>query len=127
MRSTQNTIIDFYEGAYSPTIRIDVQTIEWLKLLKYWILQLKSNALQTLDLITLGDVDKDEIAEQNLILGSKSTAAHVSLKHSENLAFIWTISAEMIDIIDDFTVCNKAGHHYLNEDDKIIIELAYKE
>jgi hypothetical protein len=32
MRNTNTTVVDFYQGAYGPTLRIDVKDIAWLKL-----------------------------------------------------------------------------------------------
>ena len=56
MRDTKTTIIDFYQGAYGPAIRIDVQNIEWLKLFKKSLTQLASKNIYELDFLSLSDV-----------------------------------------------------------------------
>lgn len=130
MRQSKNTIIDFYQGAYGPTIRIDVQDIGWLKLFRESLVQLSSKKTE-LDLLSLNNVEKDEISGFKIALGFSTKLSTVSNMQSEKYpAFLWTVSAEnvkrTIGAIDWFLESNKAGHYYLYEDD-VDIELAFKE
>ncbi|MEL7570775.1 MAG: hypothetical protein AAGU14_09485 [Eubacteriaceae bacterium] len=131
MRDTKTTIIDFYQGAYGPAIRIDVQNIEWLKLFKKSLTQLISNNISELDLLSLSDVEKDEIRGFNIKICSSTDLVILSNEQSEIYhSFLWTINEEYmkrtIGAIDWFLKSNKAGHYYLYEGE-IDIELAYKE
>ena len=131
MRETKTTIIDFYQGSYGPTIRIDVQDIEWLKLLKKSFAQLTSKNISELDLLSLNGVEKDEINGFKIAIGSSTNLSMFSNEQFERYpSFLWTINVECIKrtigAIDWFLENNKAGHYYLYEDE-IDIELAYKE
>lgn len=132
MRSTKTTIVDFYQGAYGPTIRIDIQNAEWLKLFKESIIQLKNKAISELDLLGLHGVDKGDISELKLLVGLNPSLVLISPTQTGNHAsFRWTINAETIknimSAIDSFIRSNKSGHFYLYEEDEFLIELAYKE
>lgn len=131
MRETTTTIIDFYQGAYGPTIRIDVLDIEWLKSLKKMLDQLMNKNISELDVLSLNNVEIDNISGLKIVLGSSVDLSVVSKMQSGKCPlFIWAVDTEYIDGIIGSIECyledNRPGHHYLYED-KIIIELAYRE
>ena len=131
MRETKTTIIDFYQGAYGPTIRIDVQDVEWLRMFKKALSQLTSKSTSELDLLSLNGVEKDEINGFKIAMGSSTDLYMFSNEQSERYSsFLWTINTEYLrrifGAIDCFLESDKAGHYYLYEDE-IDVELAYKE
>lgn len=131
MRETTHTIVAFFQGAYGPTIRIDVQDIEWLKLLKNALTQLISKNISVLELLNLNSVEKDSISGFKIVLGkSADLSAVLNMQSKEFPLFIWTVDSEYIDwvigAIEYYLEHNMPGHHYLYED-TTIIELAFKE
>lgn len=132
MRSTNTTIVDFYQGAYGPTIRIDIQNFEWLKLFKESVIQLRNSSISELDLLRLHDVEKEDISELKLLMGLNTSLVLISPTQTGNhTSFRWTINAEaiknMVSAIDSLIKSNKSGHFYLYDEDDFLIELAYKE
>jgi len=131
MRNSSNTIIDFYEGAYGSTVRIDIQTVKWLGLFLDSILLLKNGFIHELDLLSLSDTEKDEIGGLKLILGTQTKMSRISSNQLEFNSFIWIVDTEtierIIDATNNFIVRGESGHYYLYEDNGIILEFAYKE
>ena len=132
MRNAEITIVDFYQSAYGPAIRIDVQHIEWLKIFKKSLSQLINRKIYELDLLSLSNVMKAEINGFKISLDDSADLSIISNLQTEKYpAFLWTINAEdikrIIGAIDWFLERDTAGHSYLYEGEDIHIELAYKE
>lgn len=132
MRNTTTTIMDFYPGAYGPTIRIDVQDYKWLRLFRNAFVRLKNKEISELDLLDLGGVEKAEISGFKLIRNSYSSLSCVSsAKPGSYAAFVWNVNESdiirIIAIIEAFISKNEAGHFYLYEEDEMLIEFAYME
>ena len=131
MRLTTCTLLDFYEGKYGPTIRIDVRKTEWLELLKSMVLQMEEGALPELDLAGLGDTEKGEIGGLTLISGDTSALVRIPFQGAEYDEFIWAVDAEarkeILSAVDSLIAWGKEARHYLYEGEGVVIELAYKE
>ncbi len=132
MRNSNTTIIDFYDGAYGPTIRVDVQAPAWLTLLKNLLIQIKNKKIAELDLLSLEGVEPYSISGLKLNLGLTSSLSLLSPVKSEKYAsFQWTVGDEdiefMISAINRLIHNNEPGHYYFNEQGDFLVELAYKE
>jgi len=127
------TVIDFYEGAYGPTIRIDIQQREWLDVFEDSIIKLESEEIPEFDVLSLSGVRKNEIGGLKLKLGSSAEIIEASSLNTQEKypGFDWIVDAEtigfLIDAIDSLRSIDRAGHYYFHEDDEILIELSYKE
>ena len=131
MRNTNTTIVDFYQGAYGPTIRIDIQDPNWFRFFKDSISLLERKIINDLDLLKLEGVEQDEISGLKLEWGSKSSLSMIApVQSGDYPSFLWIVNADdlknIVNAIDRFMRSDKPGHYYLYDDD-FLIELAYKE
>jgi hypothetical protein len=137
MVSQKEILLDYYEGAYGPTIRIDAQSMEDLLGIKNIFLQLAGSSSQAIDLAEKEGVkttglnqfilrwvpDKPEVKKKLVLLSNTNT----------DIAFEWAMSAKnwkrIAGLIDGLIESNAPGHQYLTEEgvDDAVVELAFKE
>ena len=128
------TVISYYQGAYGPTIRIDVKTKEWLEYFKGCVFSIIEGAEESIKLECLDDVEPIDAISLSLV------KVHIK-KHPKVLmadtngkihCFTWFLDKDalidLVGLIDGLLDCDQPGHQYLtNDDDIVLIILAYKE
>ena len=130
-------LLDYYEGAYGPTIRIDVQSHMALTIIKDLFLQLAESKKTMIDLVQIDSVkaiglnalllkgvpDNQE-PDKKLVLSSHTVTGNF---------FEWTMSLRnwkrAAGLIDGLLEYNRPGHQYLTEEaiDDALVELAFLE
>jgi hypothetical protein len=138
-RENKNIILlDYYEGAYGPTIRIDVQSIDTLNKVKDLFLNLsKLTVHTTIDFIELPSVKAYSI---NQLLMKRTPDNQEPKKKLElvpdrsgDIVFCWAVSSDgwqlCADLVDGMLDANCPGHQYLTQEgvDDAIVELAFME
>ena len=134
MRNTVKTIIDYYVGAYGPTLRIDVQMFDWLLFFRNYIIQLIEDKINYIDFINFQNIDVTNIYSFTLYKTHKSIypSIYKSNDKKNNLIFKWYLTSDQLfhitGLIDKLLEDENSGHQYLtNEEEGLLIELAYKE
>jgi hypothetical protein len=130
-------VVDYYQGAYGPTIRIDIQTRENLVKLKDIFLQLAKSKKETTDLVTLKSVNATGLKQLILKVISSNQEREKKLKLEEgstgNVAFSWSMSSagwqRCAGLMDGLLEPDRPGHQYLTEEDidDALVEVAFKE
>jgi len=137
MDNINNILLDYYDGAYGPTIRIDTQSIEALYLLKQLFMEL-SNSLGGAKKIT--DIDKVKVSGLTQLIFKNvlpKTLSKKRLLRKDNNAtctvFVlempsdeWVNAARLIDGMIEY---GQPGHQYLSHEgiDDAILELTFME
>src|SRR6266571_130544 len=114
----------YYEGAYGPTIRIDIQTLDELKKIKSLFLDLAESKRLTVDLLDVPGVSATGV--DHFTLGKIATTEEVekSLERKESqvigVGFIWSLSANgwrrCAGLIDGLIEYNHPSHQYLTQE-----------
>lgn len=137
MENKNSILLDYYDGAYGPTIRIDVQSIETLVRIKNLFLQLAESRGYPVNLAEINNVKAirlnqlilswvpdDQHAKKKLTLASNSMTGAV---------FEWTMSSDSwkraAGLVDGLLERGSSGHQYLTQEgvDDAIVELAFME
>ena len=131
MKETSKTQISYYEGAYGPTIRIDVLTKTWLEFLKQCIYQLICEELNGLEIVSMGNIEIND-GLKSLVLKKVHNEQRFKVKESNENCFIWLQDTDelitLVGLINGLLDSDQAGHQYLtNEGSCVLIVLAYKE
>jgi hypothetical protein len=129
-------IVDYYRGAYGPTIRIDTQTIQQLLKVKDAFLKLVEERCTEVNFHQLESIYMIGIRELVLQVTSKEQAQGLKLvrAEAEGTKFVWSRSKEgwrrsCVDLIDGLLEANRPGHQYLTNEgvDDALVELAFLE
>jgi hypothetical protein len=130
-------LLDYYEGAYGPTIRIDVKSKDTLKKLKNLFLELAGPEEKTINMAEMNGVSTLEL--KKLILRRTSDSKELGKKlmplscSSSEHAFEWVMTArewgKAATLVDGLLDYNMPGHQYLTHEgvDDILVELAFME
>ena len=128
------TVIDYYQGAYGPTLRIDVQILDWLLFFRDSIIQLMGDKISYIDFLNFQNIEITNIYSFKLYKINKSIYPSIVKSHDKNnnLIFTWYLTLDQLyhitGLIDRLLENENPGHQYLtNEEEGILIELAYKE
>ena len=132
-----STLIDYYQGAYGPTIRIDIRSLETLvkfrdifellakgKMSEVRLEDIKMVKLQGIRSLVLKRLPEDESDKKSLRL--------LSL-HPEGAVFCWSMNAtrwlECGELLDALVEENQPGHQYLTSEgiDDALVEVAFME
>ena len=139
MRDSSATIIDYYDGAYGPTLRIDVQSYDWLVLLHNYTTQLMEGEIENIDFLNLDKVEAIDISSFKLYKSRKKYVycpVRKTYDADKKLVFTWLYSADqlyhILGLIERLIEVDRPGHQYLTDGSgkeikEIIVELAYKE
>lgn len=128
-------LVDYYQGAYGPTIRIDIQEPERLRQFRGVITGLASEELRECRLHCIDGVVLTGI--DDLILRKESGSKRLYREKNnpgngpEQPVFIWELGSadwwHCEGLIDGLMEELTPGHQYLAEYDGMIIELCYME
>ncbi|MDF0643090.1 MAG: hypothetical protein P0111_03595 [Nitrospira sp.] len=131
---TIKILVDYYDGAYGPTIRIDTKSMEELVKVKELLSRLtltdKEIDISTSDLFTLKGVE-------SLILKRVPPASNrekaLERYNPDSLAFEWALASEgwerCVGLVEGLINHNSPAHQYLTREgfDDALIELAFQE
>lgn len=135
--SGTSILIDYYHGAYGPTIRIDVRSLENLLKIKHTFLMLAQAKMSEVNFHQVGAVEMTGMESLNLKLISGKTLREKTLVLVNTTVygpvFEWSrCSAGWIKcsgLIDGLINLNSPGHQYLTDEavDDALIEVAFQE
>jgi hypothetical protein len=116
-------LIDFYPGAYGPTIVIDVQSERALAILRGTFLDLANRRAQKVDLSRLETVFRSatiDTVELSVVSETEDLEGAVTLTSgAAPHCFSWTRSPagwlQVVDLIDGLAAHLRPGHQYLIE------------
>ncbi len=130
-------LISYYEGAYGPTIRIDIQSNQSLsRLMKIFLdlsrLRMQEFAISTMASANLTNFDSFILctARNNKLASNR---VHLIQKSSHNLTVYWYNTTDgwrdCADLLDGLIINQEPGHQYLTDEDtdNILIEVAFRE
>ena len=132
-------VLDWYEGSYGPTIRIDTITPEDLLRLRQIFRDLSVSTMHIINLVLIDGITTVALDELVLANVRSQHANAKSLKRKKNKfgknCFEWSLVPDgwrsCLERVDVLLERNSAGHQYLNEEqegkDDAIVELSYKE
>ena len=140
--SLQNSIkvvIDYYEGAYGPTLRIDVQAADRLVLLRGLLLSLAESAEREIRLNEIPWVSSRPKVKIAVLMmtgnnGTEKPNLKVRAEGSDGVSISWSGSpaywkrcAGLVDGLLKYAP--RPGHQYLTNEttDGILVELAFME
>lgn len=137
LNHTNLILIDYYLGAYAPTIRIDVHSPAALSQLKRLFLSLAEGSEKEVDLAQHEMITASGL--HSLILrvipDSRTIKKNLVLMKNElqRIDFSWVGNSEQWQrcaaLVEALIESNKAGHQYLTTEgiDDALVELAYME
>jgi len=135
--SNQFIKIDFYAGAYGPTLRIDIPSHELLESLKGVFHSLAQQKLSLMNLAKADFVRAGNVAKLDLMLNEQAKkhgrfkTLHLEQNTPNAVQFVWKQPAAgwlyCYDLLDGFG--GQPGHQYLTaeEIDDALVEAAYLE
>jgi hypothetical protein len=129
--------LDFYKGAYGPTLRIDVQTLDALigfRKLLFWVGESEGHTINLVEQDNIETTGLDKLILRCAFDGEKSHKKLTLTSSAEpGIAFEWTRSSEgwkeLCCLFDPLIEHDRPGHQYLTQegDDDALVELAFKE
>jgi len=130
-------LIDAYLGAYGPTIRIAVQSLQRLSEVKEWFLQLAQGARQEIDLVQFDMVRPTGLRSLTLKLIPDSERIKKKMvavnKERDEARFLWSGHSDdwltCAGLVEGLVEGSGSGHQYMTTEgvDDALIELSYAE
>jgi hypothetical protein len=126
-------LLDFYESAYGPTLRIDIPTRALLEALKGIFLGLAQREKARVELTRIDFVRSESVNGLELVLleGPKEPGRMKALHLSPDNQFVWKLYPDgwqsCLDLLEGFG--EHAGHQYLTsgQTDDALVEAAFME
>lgn len=129
-------VLDYYEGAYGPTIRIDVQSVDALTKIRDFIHQLAESTISSIDLTEEEGVKATGFSRIILAVSDdhKTEEKLLLLKNgSEGIIINWAMFpaswGRVHGLVNGLFECGYSAHQYLTKEgvDDAIVELAFME
>ena len=137
MKNEKTIIVDYYDGAYGPTLRIDVPSREMLDWLKSLFADLAGGAHGQADLIHPDRVRATSAIARILLLRDASVRPGQRTLHltgtPEKIEIRWAgppaYWSRCSALVDGIVAAGRAGHQYLTEEavDDALVELSFME
>ena len=127
-------LIDYYEGAYGPTIHIEARTIGQVTYMRDLLLEIAHGSLAQIELLDLSSIKPDQI--ESIILkacGSGKGKSFVRTYSSERqLRFEWCETPEgwryCAGLLDGIVAFGRPSHQYLTDPSAdALIEFSFRE
>lgn len=128
--------VDYYQGAYGPTIRIDTHTIDELLKIKSLFLNLAESKLASVNFIDSVDACTEGLDELVLERAETTDKPDKHLRKEDqmgHLRFVWSLPSSgwtrCAGLIDGVIGYNLPSHQYLSREgvDDALIEIAFQE
>jgi hypothetical protein len=130
-------VVDYYAGAYGPTIRVAINSLEHLKSIRDLFASLAAGQLKSVklsDVIAakvsgMKSLHLERIFEERVLSKSLAVVGH----QAEGPEFVWSQSAlgwiECAELINSIVKNNRPGHQYLTIEsvDDALVEISYRE
>ncbi|MBL8896515.1 MAG: hypothetical protein JNM84_02755 [Planctomycetes bacterium] len=119
--------LDYYEGAYGPTIRFAFRSLEELKALREMMRRLAAGEAREVALHELGCLSVSHL--EALTLAVVDVEARVSLRRWQGESYLWVNTREGWEIccglVDGLIQANEPGHQYLTDEgvDDALVEV----
>lgn len=131
IQNKKNIAVDYYEGSYGPTIRIDTFSIQQLIDLRGIISKLKDGIIDEFNIRNINGISITGMKDLILKRKIKKRFFHKKIKQTKDgLIFIWELTSEQWwhceGLIDGLIDANNPGHQYLLEDE-VVIEFCFME
>ena len=130
-------LLAYYQGAYGPTVRIDIQTMEDLIKVRNIFSRLSQKIDDKINLAACENIKSIGVDKFVMVIVPKGPLAkkklHLVNKKEKASEFLWQLSSEDCETIDGLieglVEDNTPGHQYLSEEgiDDALVELAYME
>lgn len=130
-------LLDYYDGAYGPTLRIDVQSTPSLLRIKDVFIQLAGSKELTINFTEIPFVKViglDQLILKRVVSDKDQEKKLKFVKNNPGeIVFCWVMAASgwelCVDLIHGILDSNHPGHQYLTEEgiDDALVELAFME
>jgi hypothetical protein len=131
--SQKGLLVDYYMGAYGPTLRFDATTPEDLALIRETIGALLTGRSKEIDISSDPRFSLSRFAFLKLRIGKSGDEKHLrKLESAQGKGFVWELDSDgwrdCLDLIEGLFE-GGPGHQYLTREgvDDALVELAYKE
>ena len=135
--NSNEVLIDFYDGAYGPTIRIAAKSAEYLSAIRNVFVKLAESKNYTFDLAELKNAKTIRLNQLilNCIPENQETKKKLFLisNNKTGADFKWAMASQswekVVDLIDGLLNRGSSGHQYLTREgvDDALIELSFME
>ncbi|MBN1917559.1 MAG: hypothetical protein JW889_06585 [Verrucomicrobia bacterium] len=130
-----STILDFYDGAYGPTVRIDIISHALLSQLKDVLQDLASGLAQEFEFHGLEGIASSSIKElvAEVVPSEPRVKLKVLSRKHEDPVFRWSNTREgwqtCADLVEKLAEDNRPGHQYLTNEhtDDALVEVCFLE
>jgi hypothetical protein len=137
MAQKTNILLDYYEGAYGPTIRIDTQSIETVTQIRDIFLELSAAKVSEVKFHEIDSIKTTNIRALTLQLVAENKDSEKSLvlekMTAEGPIFCWSRSSKgwnnCAGLLDGLLKHGRSGHQYLTEEgiDDALVEMSFLE
>ncbi len=132
----KNIIVDYYQGAYGPTLRIDIVSLDDLSKIKNLFVDLSKSIDHQVDLTKFENAIATGL--NSLILQSSSKIEKnqkklTQIHQGNNINFLWKTSpqdwARIVSLVQQLIDVKRPGHQYLTEEgvDDALVEFVFME
>ncbi len=137
----KNILLDYYQGSYGPTIRIDILSLENLRKMKNLFVHLAKSVNYEINLLEFGNIQAKGI--NKFILQSTTNGKKYDWLRRKNLTFIkknnneivfhWGLSPynweRVVCLVQRLLDEKTPGHQYLTQEgvDDALVEVAFLE
>jgi len=135
LRNPDTIIIDYYQGAYGPTVRIDIHSMDDLIRIRNVINNIKNGKTQEFKFQSMDNAKFTNLSDLIMKLETKKRFYYHSIKVENTVTgsiILWLQTAKGWEHsegqIDGLIENGGPGHQYLTrESDEVIVELAFNE
>lgn len=130
----EKIIVDYYQGAYGPTIYIETHSIDDLIQIKHMIKSIRNGEINEVSFETLKNVVitgfSDLLIRKNSNKKKHEHCIRILDNYGEGKVFLWVQTDDELEgcefLIDGLIEGNSNGHQYLIEEELLVIELYLK-
>jgi len=114
--------VSLYDGAYGPTLRIDLQSLAHVELLRAMLRSLRDGAHASVELSAGAAWAFDGLSELVLTTDPRAVAGARAIRAGSEIRVGWRMSIDgweyCLDLLDGLVADDAPGHQYLTEERK---------
>jgi|SRR5262252_5300418 len=132
MHRDGDIVVSLYDGAYGPTLRIDLQSLAHVELLSAPLRSLRDGTHASVILSAGGSWAFDGLSELVLTTDPRAVAGARAIRAGTGIRIDWQMSVDgwdlCVGLLDAFAD-DEAGHQYLTEERKahVLVVAAFRE